>query len=600
MRTLWRSHGWKVYAALALGALVCSVLFARFLLGTSFATHDDEGYFLLAMRRYWFRGDLAGEPWKFEHYGPFYYLVQSLFMGKAVTHDAGRWATLCCWLGAASLSGWFMWCATRVPLLAASAVLASVSVLSVLGHEPGHPQQEVAVLLALACAACVHPGLRARWVLGAVGAALVLTKINVGAFYLAALLHAAACVWMRGKCRDIAITVSLMYAVAAAPVLAAGHLADGASGFALVASLCAAVTFAYGLRARHDGAWDSPHIAAVARGFGMAAIATLIVSMFETQSIYRIGELWEGLVLQPARNPAGGLFLGFRLGWVECAATFVVLATVWCVDRYAREFMGWVRAGAGLAGIFLLVRTDLTWVMPLVPLGVLPLTRRAWSNSEWFTRIFVADLAVTEFLQTYPVAGGQAGIAALPVMLWSFLCLWDGLEEVGRRRWARPVAALITVVVTAGMWRSGLRQFGYPYAPSRLPGSSRLHLEPGQADTYRFLSNSIRQNCNLLYTLPRLHSFNFWSSVDAPAYSASPLSLQLYTVARQETVLNQLRKDASSCAVYNRAILDFWQAPQGFVDQSPLVQYVIREMPVMVSRDGYEIRVNPARRQPWR
>ncbi|MEO8592773.1 MAG: hypothetical protein ABI759_05600 [Candidatus Solibacter sp.] len=381
----------------------------------------------------------------------------------------------------------------------------------------------------------------------------------------------------------------------AAPLLARGHLFDGAAGFALVASLGAMATFAYGMRAPSGERWLKPGF--LLSGFGLIVVANIVYAQLAGVGI---GALWDGIVLEPARNPAGGLFLGFRLGWVECAATVAVVVAVWWAGRYRREWLGWLRVAAGVATIFLLVRTDLTWVLPLVPLGVIPLTRREWSPAEWFTRIFVADLAVTEFLQTYPVAGGQSGIAALPVMLWAFVCVWDGFEELALTRLASPVGALVTVAVTAGMWVSGLKQFGLPYPPSQLAGSSRLHLEPGQAATYRFLAGSIRGNCRVLYTLPRLNSLNRWSGVPPPAGSESPLSFQLYTPERQQRVLNALQQDPSSCAVYSREILDFWQAPTGVVEHSPLAQYVIREMPVMASRAGYEIRVHPARREPWR
>lgn len=214
MLKLWRSSGWLAYAALAVGALAVAVLFARFVLATWFSTYDDEGYFLLALERFRQAGSGAGEAWRFSHYGPFYYFVHSLLVGASVTHDAERAAALWCWLAAGGLAGWFVWRVSHNVLLAASATLASVRVLSVVGQEPGHPQQVVAVLLALACVACERPGARRFCLAGAVGVALLFTKINVGAFYLAALGHAVACVWPRGRWRTAALAVSLAYALA--------------------------------------------------------------------------------------------------------------------------------------------------------------------------------------------------------------------------------------------------------------------------------------------------------------------------------------------------------------------------------------------------
>ena len=274
----------------------------------------------------------------------------------------------------------------------------------------------------------------------------------------------------------------------------------------------------------------------------------------------------------------------------------VVLCSLWL---WRRGLPGVVRVGAGVAVIFLLVRTDLTWVMPLLPLGVMPLAGRQWSAGEWFTRLFVADLAVTQFLQTYPVAGGQAGIAAIPVMLWAFLCVSDGMEDMGRARQTVWVSAMVAVVVAAGMWVSGLRRVGFDDPPSRLRGAASLHLPPAQEASYQYLAAAIGKNCSVLFALPRQGSLNVWSGVAPVPGSEAPLSFQVMGKPLQDAVLERLNRDRRACVLYNRELLEFWQAPPGVVEGSALASFVIREMPVMAERDGYQFKVNPKRVEAW-
>ena len=169
---------------------------------------------------------------------------------------------------------------------------------------------------------------------------------------------------------------------------------------------------------------------------GALSAGALLVTVARLQGM-SLPALAEDVVLLPARQQSGLEFLGFRLGLVPCLFTVLVLAGIaglgWFRDRLApyRFWLGALRAGVGLGVIFLLVRTDLSWVVPFLPLGVIPITGRTWGLSEWFPRLFIADLGATQFLHTYPVAGSHIGVSSVPVLLWAFVCLSDGLEEMG-------------------------------------------------------------------------------------------------------------------------------------------------------------------------
>src|ERR1035437_1391229 len=599
-------------AILAFGAVVWGLLFARFVLAIVFRPYDDEGYFLLALARYFRPG--PPDPGTFSHYGPFYYYAQQAcfrLLGLPVTHDAGRSVALLCWMASALLGGVFVFRISRSLLLGAAATLACIRVGVVLAQEPGHPQQVVLVLFLLASCLSLSVGSpRNRvslFVLGAVGAALVFTKINVGAFYLAARAHALLCVLPASRVRTAGIGILLAYALLAPPLLVHSRLWTGSGGYCVVAILVGAATFAGGAFAAPDPPLDLRRAWVAVAGAVSGTVLIVAATMWQGVSL---PALIEGVILEPARQP-GLLSMGLRLGWAPCVATVVVLSGIGCLgwfrERLAtyRFWVGALRCEVALAAMFLLVRHDLAWVVPFLPLGLIPVMGRTWHLAEWFPRLFIADLAATQFLQTYPVAGSQVGIASLPVLLWAFVCLSDGVEELGglargpSRVGNAAAGGLIVLLLATGMYSLGARPSGYPYPPSGLRGADGLHLPPLQAENYRFLAGSITANCSVLFTLPRSGSFNFWSGVPAPYGSNAIVSMKSFTWERQKPILDLLQSDPRACVLYNRELLEFWQTTAQDLAQLPLAVYILDEMPKAAEQGGYEIRINPHRNSLW-
>jgi len=248
-------------AAVAFAAVVWGFLFARYMLATMFQAYDDEGYFMMRLAHYLQPGPL--NPGTFSHYGPFFYYAQAAclrLVGLPLSHDAGRLITLLDWMACAILGGVFVYRISRSMLLGA-ATLACIRVASVLAYEPGHPQQVIVVLFTLAGCLAVSVGSRPKslnlFLMGALGAALVFTKINVGAFFLAALGHALVCLLPASRLRAAGIAAFLTYALLAPPLLARPHLWADSGGFCLVACLCTAATFAWGRWPRRTLRWNS-------------------------------------------------------------------------------------------------------------------------------------------------------------------------------------------------------------------------------------------------------------------------------------------------------------------------------------------------------
>ena len=231
-------------ASIAISVFLVGLAFGRYTLATTFRPYDDEGYFLLMIKHYLDRGHLYTEV--FSQYGPFYTFVQkTLFrlLQLPVTHDAGRQVTLICWLSSAVLAGYFIYKLSKNVVLASAAGLASMSLARVLADEPGHPQQVILPIMMIACCVSISDGPISLLLLGALGAALVFTKINVGIFYFAAVGLTLICRFPAGRIRTIGTGLLLFYAFFGPVILMHRDVRGWALRYCLVAILCGASTF---------------------------------------------------------------------------------------------------------------------------------------------------------------------------------------------------------------------------------------------------------------------------------------------------------------------------------------------------------------------
>ena len=158
--------------------------------------YDDEGYFLAVLRQFLRHGSLYVHTKS--TYGPFYFSVVGgiyRLTGQSPTPFTGRLIVLVFTVAAAAGFGATVW---RVSRSVAFAVLCEVVTFGVLisvnGNEPLHPGSLIALLLAVLAYALASYAMDEREAMltlaGAVVGALLMTKINVGLFAVAALVVA--------------------------------------------------------------------------------------------------------------------------------------------------------------------------------------------------------------------------------------------------------------------------------------------------------------------------------------------------------------------------------------------------------------------------
>jgi hypothetical protein len=603
--------------------LVLGVFFAIYRLTTLFRTYDDEGYILLSLAHYIEHGHLYTET--FSQYGPFYFYAQGIFfqlLHIPLTHDTGRLVTLIYWLTSALLAAQLIYKLSKSILLGCAAGLGCVIVASVVANEPGHPQQLVLLLFMLGSSLSLLSGsgrtdLR-LFVLGGVGAALVFTKVNVGIFYIAALAHTLFCLVAPGRIRRIGIGFTLLYAVCVPWILMQGGLQRGVQGYCLFAIMCGTLTFLCGSLLRPDPPLPLRNMLWTWIGLLITTGLVVIATLLQGLSLHM---LVQGVLLDALKH-SDVFFVPFQVSERTLTAAAIVslsLIGLWLFRRRLATHPAWIdgiRCAVGAGAVLLLVISGsksaprIEWVVPFLPIALWPGTWRSLSATELFPRVFITTLSVTELLQAYPVAGNQVGIAAVPILLWAFICMVDGIEGlnavwgdarliVRKFRLESIMGSAIILVLAGVIFVTALVPMRHLQPRSSLSGSTLLHLAPEQESEYEFIARSVRANCDVLYTMPGMGSFNFWSGVPTPNGFNLTAWMKGLDSERQKQILAVLQSTPRACAIYNPSLVRFWETKEEELAALPLARYIMADMPKVAARGGYEIRIHPQRQLLW-
>lgn len=600
------------YSAAALVAIVA----AYFALFTQFASYDDEGTLLVTVKAF-AQGHVLYRD-IYSEYGPFYYeLFGGLFAlaGKAVTTDASRTIVVFLWSASSLLYGFAAHRLTGRLALGLVAMGSAFSALYVLEAEPMHPQGLCILLLAAFTALAVFgPGRRPAWLGGACGAlvaALVLTKVNLGGFLFAAVVLAAVlAVEPLRRRRWILLPVTVAF-MAMPPVVMARDLHEGWTRELMLIELLA---FGALVVASYRDAPVEPDeesgptlrwLLAAAAGFVLAAIAILVAIFLTGPSP---ADVYDGVVTEAVRvrdvliTPLN--FPGVAVDWgiAAIAVSFMV--------RLLRPLAGarpspWPPLLRALAGL-----TILLVVAHIVPIGLNPTSQNpillptllAWVAAvppagppertyKRFLRVLLPALAVGETLQVYPVAGSQMGIAAATFVPVGALCLADALA--GFRSWSAArgagalqrfgiVAAVVTVALAVQFTldstvRPGVANILVYREREALPfpGATALHLPPEEVERYsRIVGLLHRYRCSTFIGYPNIDSFYLWSGIEAPPPRAPGAWINALGHGAQQRVVDELKASPRPCAIRSDEQAEAWLHGNPPPVGAPLVEYI--------------------------
>jgi hypothetical protein len=585
----------------AVGA--ASAVVAYLSLFTVFAPHDDEGYFLVALK-----GFLEGEAMYDDVYsvhGPLYWeVVGAIFagLGLEVTHEAARLVTLVFWIGAALLSGLAVRSLTGSLLLGLGTSALVAKVLLVFPGEPLHPSHFVVLVLAgVAAIGVVLVPRRAPVGMAALGAGVTgvaLIKPNLGALAFLAVafalvtavprLHALA--WLRWFVS--AAMVAAPFLLMAVDIDEDGyteyafHVGFGALALVLVAG----AGWPPAAAAPRLLAWIGPFLAAA------VAAALVLVGVILTLGT-SLGGLVDGIILEalrvpgalagPPGIPSSALNLGFVT--VLAAAVYAHGAETLGRRRVPLLAVALARLLAGV-GIWLTVMGEapLSWSVPLVWVAAVPTRGEGAQSERRFARVFLPALALLQTLHAYPVAGSQIAWASFLLVPVGAVCIADGLRELrdlserapGGRSLAGFALDAIAVVLLAKVLIAGIAFPAQHYSslyrfrvPLGLPGAESIRVTPDERAGYRGLVGSLRAHCDTFSSIPGVNGLYLLAQQEPPTYVTTSGWMFLFDRETQARIVRELEQEDRLCVVRHEFLLNFWSQGRP-VPNLPLVAYL--------------------------
>jgi len=372
--------------------------------------------------------------------------------------------------------------------------------------------------------------------LGAIGATLVFTKINVGAFFGIALLSALVSPGPLSRPHRAWFLGLLVFSGLALLILFRPHLGETWARVyclqAFIAILTPNVIARVFSGGREPGIIQVTPVAAAFTGVSILFVSVLLLTGTSLSAMV------ETLIIGPSK--LGGLFcIPLQVpyaSWSGVAALLSGLAVV-VFRNHMSPYQPVLVAAKGLYGLLgtlLLVghhRQELGYLWPWVWLLLVGIeTESPTARRFAFARLFLGLQAGWQGLQAYPVAGTQVAVGtSLQVLVYS-ICLHDAIKATAAAPWLvrrlpaptpRTVALLNTLLLANLLWCNPVpaRRYYRSLSPLGLRGCERLRLPPKDVDTYRTLTHFLESECDIFITVPGLNSLYFWTGKMPPTYS---------------------------------------------------------------------------------
>lgn len=588
---------------------------------TEFSPWDDEGALMVTVKQ--FLGGMKLYNQIPIPYGPVYYFYNwalRTLTATPVTHDVVRMSSLIPLLLTALVSAWIIFRFTdSIALATAGHFLAFRTLQDFFHKEPGHPQELcIFLLVCLVASGVVASVARSRLLgmilLGALPAALLLIKVNIGTFAflavsLAVLAHAPKTWFSRVGFYLIGIACVLI-----PTILMKAQLRDpSAQQFSVLVTLSMLAVLLLLLRVPRTSSysWRDALIA------GTAFLCTLVAAMLglKVQGVSLVRTV-HALLLDSIGSYLvhGSFYIPVQL---DPRWSWVLIGPVLCVffSRNAKNER--MEQGIHYVKLALVILTfavsKALWPNILPPLFefVVPfcwLILYTPPDSQLgvndFARTLLCVLTILQTLYAYPVAGSQIEFIQVLPYLVVLVCLYDFALWLQKRAPAMPkflvqVCALTVLFFVVGRYvaMAAHERQQYHAMPSlQLPGATRIHLPEAQAQDYRWLVDQLNAHCDVFIGFPEFPSLHLWTGSE-PLDGMDMDDWMLSISEKQQTAAAAvLSQHPNACMVYNPAILVFWnRPPRADLFSLPLVRYLHQNFKVVGTTGQFSLLVRNQR-----
>jgi hypothetical protein len=610
-------------------AVIAAVLVAYYTIFTYLAPYDDEGTLLVTLKAFVHGDALYKEIWSV--YGPFFYEVFGAFFkvtGASITTDASRSIVVLVWVGASLLFGLAAHRLTGRLSLGITALIATFATLNVLDNEPMHPQGLCILLLAgFALVAACGGGRRNVWSgagCGALLAALLLTKVNLGVFAIAgAVLAVFLTVGPLQRRTWLRWLVVVAYLAIPTVVMARDLRQPWVREFIIV-ELLAAVAVLVAARSLRpprddDDGGTLRWVLAGLAGFVALFVAVIVVILLTGPSPH---DLYEGMIkgafdIRDVLDSQFGFPPGSTIDWgIASVAAAAVASHLRARGTGATSIWpGLLRGGVGLAILLgvahltpvalnptsqnsVVIPLLLAWVVAIPPSGV------EESRHKRLLRALLPLVTIALTLQVYPVPGSQIGIASASFVPIGALCIADGLA--GLRAWstargpiplqnfvaaasalaiAVPAAFAINVLLLPGV----NNVIGYhDNTELALPGANLMRIGASQADEYEALVQLLHEHdCSTFVGYPTVNSLYLWSGLEPPKPTMPNAWFYALNDSQQALALRELKASPRPCAIKDEELAGSYL--KGLPPpEKPLVEYVLKDFTPIAKVGSFE------------
>jgi hypothetical protein len=575
----------------------------------NFQPYDDEGYLMLQLRHH-LEGHTLYENFD-RSYGPAYYLHRIIihrWLGVPLTHDAVRILTLLHLTLTALFCGLFIYSMTRSTLWSTLGQALVFYHLFSLAREPGHPQEMIALLLALGLFLCAHFREKSplmAFVLGVTASLLLQMKINNGVFFVAAagsaLMFFLSTSWWSQRTSMVLNLIVIGVGCLMPVLLMKNHLwLRWAQGYAAIASASILSIYLASFLSKREPCIRLPDMARAAAGALAAVVLVMAFMLVEGASL---SSIVTKVVLEPIQFSSEFWRPAPYNIWSVAFALFMPAVPIY-FWKHRNSSVSPARNMFRVIGIAFLLLTVGTVLFRLEPelflFGppFLFLTATSFSEEKAFAfPMFTAGcVAVFQHLQAYPVHGTQLIMATFLFVPLSIVIMWkllEGYSISGRaRQWTASVTSAMMVLGGAAVLASAGGEY-LSKTPLRLPGTRLIRLPGQDCAALEFITANLRANSETFYSMPGMNSFYFWADLPIPTtFNAEPWML-LYGKKEQERIIEALDTRKNACILRNLSLVKFWTGGYLKWKDFALADHIEKNYRTRIGIGQYELMFHP-------